>query len=118
MWDCGGSSKYKPYWNSMASDLDGLIIVYDQHESSERDIEKFYTRFAQANNLSKRQCLVASLTIDGAGGYSPGLQGKLKALNHCQINVQTQDGQASAQEAEEHFLDLIQGCLYRRAEES
>lgn len=52
--------------------LDGLILVYNLHEYEERNLEGFYSSFANGNNLTKWQCLIVGVSIGSSRIQDPG----------------------------------------------
>lgn len=58
LWDCSGNESCEGCWPAMASDADGILLVYDPMESSTPSIESFYKYFVSGQNIKDEHCLV------------------------------------------------------------
>lgn len=120
LWDCSGNPQFQSYWNILAKDLDGILLVLDSSKpDQEKDLENFYMAFAQPNDLTTKQCMVLAVQVikEGAygalGGWS-GLQGKLNKLQQGYVSINPVSPNPGVMETNGHLDRLLQGCLQQK----
>lgn len=64
--------------------LDGLILVYNPRDYEERNLETFYSSFANGNNLTKWQCLILGVGFGSSTIQDPGK--RLEMHVHQKLN--------------------------------
>jgi len=59
LWDCSGNESCEGCWPALASDADGVLLVYDPFDARvSPSIESFYKYFVSGQNLKDEHCLV------------------------------------------------------------
>lgn len=120
LWDCSGNSQYQGFWNVLAKDLDGILLVLDSSKpEQEKDLEQFYMSFAQPNDLTTKQCMVMAVqvvkegTYGGLSGWS-GLQGKMSKLQQGFATINPAAPNSGAVDANGLLDRLLTGCLQQK----
>jgi len=115
LWDLSGSNSYQQYWELMAKDTDGVILVIDpSHPEQEKELEHFYVNFAQPNVLTLKQCMVVAVNSHGSSSAQwAGLRGKLSKLPSGQVDLSKgPDGGARAMH--DLFEKVLAGCVVHK----
>lgn len=59
LWDCSGNESCEGCWPALASDADGVVLVYDPADvGATPSIETFYKYFVSGQNIKDEHCLV------------------------------------------------------------
>eukprot|EP00775_Hariotina_reticulata_P013368 gene13368-13495_t len=124
LWDVAGNHQYQQYWELLAKDVDGVLLVTNPgHPEQERELEAFYLKFAQPNSLTMKQCMVVGITVaEGtAAAWSgknsvrcEGLTGKLRKLVSGHVCINPSNPEAGFKVAADLLDKLLTGCVTQK----
>ena len=86
LWDCSGDPTYEKYFNVLAKNTNGVLLVHNACKDQESELEVFYRLFAQPNKLAMSQVAIIGTTLGDSKATVP-LQRKLKSLDHFQMDL-------------------------------
>ncbi|XP_024536642.1 intraflagellar transport protein 22 isoform X1 [Selaginella moellendorffii] len=86
LWDCSGDARYEAYHPAVASNAEGLILVYTLSQPKQKlELEKWYHDFAAANHLPASVCQIIGVDTGVNNSKASG-----KASGKISVHSQTQ----------------------------
>nr|XP_026690527.1 intraflagellar transport protein 22 homolog isoform X2 [Ciona intestinalis] len=100
LWDCSGSESFETCWPAMASQADGVIIVYDPlMKEPSPAVETLVNYFITSNGLKEMQCM---LFANSKGRESTTVTSPLPSVLNYEVNLEKHPG-----EVMDNFKDFL-----------
>ncbi|EFJ30815.1 FAP9, ras family GTPase-like protein [Selaginella moellendorffii] len=112
LWDCSGDARYEAYHPAVASNAEGVILVYTLFQPKQKlELEKWYHDFAAANHLPASVCPIIGVDTGVNNSKASAMEGRIAALPHMVLVLKNPEANAQLL----HVLDdLLQNILKRK----